>query len=416
MTTNCCSISTAVTKITNWFKTHCSLPKKQLAVPRIDLTEYDSDPDAIQIFIKTLTGATSTLRIHPSDLVEDLKLKIYQQLKVPVDTQRLIFQQSQLENGNTLEHYRIRKDSTIHLAVRLVAGVQVSVQTKEGKTIPFEGQNKHIKQEAKKNYLGDLLQSLPFNGFMKQEGKVEMKQEFKPETKKIMPMISLDTNLNIDEPLQFPKKNKRGTYTKKACSNCRNAHTACDSGRPCKRCLQLGLNDCCDAQRKKSKKRGFEDLDEKKTFDNMTDLFPLLGNLEPKKENKIENSMEFEDLFSELLDNPKEKMIELDIPIKEEEKEELKFDQEEVINPSLVDVNEILNEKENLFPDEKSLFNEMDTQTDVMKNIIMSHIQQEQELRTLRDLVTNLQTYIFTTTLQNVTMDQTNMNSFVNKN
>jgi len=74
------------------------------------------------------------------------------------------------------------------------------------------------------------------------------------------------TSFDQNQDFSFSKKTKRGTYTKKACSNCRNSHTACDSGRPCKRCLQLGLTDCSDAQRKKSKKRGFEDLDEKKNL------------------------------------------------------------------------------------------------------------------------------------------------------
>jgi len=77
----------------------------------------------------------------------------------------------------------------------------------------------------------------------------------------------------------------------------------------------------------------------------MTDLFPLLGNLEPKT--MVEPVMEFEDLFSELLMETKEKLIEF-TPL-EETTEELKFEQEEIINPSLVDV---FTEKENLFPEE----------------------------------------------------------------
>lgn len=31
------------------------------------------------------------------------------------------------------------------------------------------------------------------------------------------------------------KRRRRGRYTKRACSNCRLAHAACDDGRPCKR-------------------------------------------------------------------------------------------------------------------------------------------------------------------------------------
>jgi len=44
---------------------------------------------------------------------------------------------------------------------------------------------------------------------------------------------------------------KRGSYIKKACLNCRNAHVKCSDGRPCKRCFQLKLNNCEDSERKK---------------------------------------------------------------------------------------------------------------------------------------------------------------------
>eukprot|EP01080_Neovahlkampfia_damariscottae_P003919 gene3919-7130_t len=44
----------------------------------------------------------------------------------------------------------------------------------------------------------------------------------------------------------------RKPYVKRACSNCKSAHTACDSNRPCQRCTSLGLEDSCvDAERKK---------------------------------------------------------------------------------------------------------------------------------------------------------------------
>ncbi|KAL6066954.1 Transcriptional regulator of nonfermentable carbon utilization [Balamuthia mandrillaris] len=43
---------------------------------------------------------------------------------------------------------------------------------------------------------------------------------------------------------------------KKSCINCRKSHTACDPGRPCKRCIKTGNEaTCCDApQRKKGRK------------------------------------------------------------------------------------------------------------------------------------------------------------------
>lgn len=40
--------------------------------------------------------------------------------------------------------------------------------------------------------------------------------------------------------------------TARACSNCKMAHTACDSNRPCARCSALGKEDTCvDVERKK---------------------------------------------------------------------------------------------------------------------------------------------------------------------
>jgi len=50
------------------------------------------------------------------------------------------------------------------------------------------------------------------------------------------------------------KQSKR-RQVKKACQHCHNAHTACDEQRPCKRCLQYGLEESCvDIERKTRKK------------------------------------------------------------------------------------------------------------------------------------------------------------------
>jgi len=118
----------------------------------------------------------------------------------------------------------LKKDTTIHIIFRLIAGVKLAVKTETGQTFSFP---------------------VGFQGY----------------------------NNNDDQPDR--KKQKRGTYAKRACNNCRNSHTACDSGRPCKRCSQLGLTDCQDAERKK-KKRNFDEL-EKKEFPSMQDFLPLFN-------------------------------------------------------------------------------------------------------------------------------------------
>lgn len=78
---------------------------------------FPLEVNAMQIFVKTLTGENITIEVESSDTIETVKGKISDKEGYLINEQKLIFSGVELKEGRTLADYNISGDSTIILSL-----------------------------------------------------------------------------------------------------------------------------------------------------------------------------------------------------------------------------------------------------------------------------------------------------------
>lgn len=75
--------------------------------------------EPFNVYVKTLTGKTLNIECKSDDYVGEVKEKINNQYRVPIDQQRIIWAGQELTDSIMIKRYGIREDVTLHLVLRL---------------------------------------------------------------------------------------------------------------------------------------------------------------------------------------------------------------------------------------------------------------------------------------------------------
>ena len=83
------------------------------------------------VFIKSMTGETSTLEVEESDSIKNVKVEIHKMLGIPPSQQRLIYAAEELKDGLTLSDFEIEREfsmsgCTLYLVLRPFGGMQTT--------------------------------------------------------------------------------------------------------------------------------------------------------------------------------------------------------------------------------------------------------------------------------------------------
>lgn len=97
-----------------------------VAIALLSKSIHAADSTPMQIFIKNLTGSTTTLDTHKTDRIEVVRQSYCQKNMISCDTVKLVFAGKTLNLDRTLEDYNIQKESTLHAVIDLSAAQKLA--------------------------------------------------------------------------------------------------------------------------------------------------------------------------------------------------------------------------------------------------------------------------------------------------
>ena len=98
-------------------------------IDTLDLSKYKKDK---QLFVKTLTGKTTTINFSSDMKTCELKQLIQDKEGCPPNQQTLVYKGNFLKNFDKLDKYNLKNEATIHLILNLRGGMLDTVSGRNG--------------------------------------------------------------------------------------------------------------------------------------------------------------------------------------------------------------------------------------------------------------------------------------------
>lgn len=97
--------------------------------------------EAMQIFVKSVTGKHYTIEVEPDEPIASVRQKAGDEAEIPADEISLVFAGKELLDGQTLADYSIQKDGTLHMIrhrLTVFADGQAVTEVQVGQTVQLQ--------------------------------------------------------------------------------------------------------------------------------------------------------------------------------------------------------------------------------------------------------------------------------------